>query len=181
MYYIQVVKGDHYRDRAERQYVHTSHDLFSRGSVYFLTKDGEKMSAAAMKSGFVLAVNPTHITDPAAVYEKLTPMVSLDKDDFIKKASDQDRTYIEIVNQLNEETATAIKALAIDGVSLYRTQWRYYPGDTVAARTIGFVGYTEASPDALRGKYGLERTYDETLRRDETKLSVNFFAAILVS
>ncbi|RLB95927.1 MAG: hypothetical protein DRH76_07440 [Deltaproteobacteria bacterium] len=58
---------------------------------------------------------------------------------------------------------------------MYRNQWRYYPGKSLAARTIGFVGYDD---NDLVGKYGLERYYEETLSRDTDRLSVNFFAEI---
>ncbi len=178
MYYVQIMRGEAYRERAERQYVHTSHDLFSRGSISFTTKDGEVMSAASIKSGYVVAINPNQIKDAQSAFEKLSAVVELEQADFIQQATDLSRTYIEITDKLDEETSDKIDALDIPGVMLYRAQWRYYPGDSVAARTIGFVGYTDASPDQLRGKYGLERSYDEILRRDEAKLSVNFFAEI---
>lgn len=177
LYQIQVHQASAYQERAQRQYVHTAKDVYNRGSVYFTTKDGEKVSAASITSGYLLAVNPTLITDPAAVYEKLKNFTTLSLDDFTQKATLPNRTYVEIEPKLNEETYKKISELDIPGVMLYRNQWRYYPGDTVSARTIGFVGF--GSDDGqLRGKYGLERYYDETLFRDNTILSVNFFAEI---
>lgn len=177
LYQIQVHNASAYQEKAERQYVHTAKDVYNRGSVYFTTKDGEKVSAASITSGYLLAVNPTLITDPAAVYDKLKNFTTLSLDDFIKKATLANRTYVEIEPKLDEESYKKIDEMDIDGVMLYRNQWRYYPGDSVSARTIGFVGF--GSDDGqLRGKYGLERYYDETLYRDNTILSVNFFAEI---
>jgi len=66
----------------------------------------------------------------------------------------------------------------LTGVQLYRDQWRYYPGNDLAARTIGFVGYTAESGSGLTGRYGLERYYEDILARDQSRLSVNFFAEI---
>jgi cell division protein FtsI/penicillin-binding protein 2 len=66
----------------------------------------------------------------------------------------------------------------IDGALLYRNQWRYYPGGTVAARSIGFVGYTDKDGSELRGKFGLERQYDDVLFRKREVMSVNFFAEL---
>ncbi len=60
---------------------------------------------------------------------------------------------------------------------LYRTQWRYYPGASVAARSIGFIGYQDDGT-TLKGKYGLERQYDEILFRENEVMSVNFFAEL---
>jgi stage V sporulation protein D (sporulation-specific penicillin-binding protein) len=177
LYYIQVVQASFYKEKAERQYVHTAKDVYNRGSIYFTTKDGEKVSAASITSGFLLAVNPALITDPKAVFEQLKSHLTLTEEEFIKKATLANRTYVEIEPKLNQEASDAIEVLDIDGVMLYRNQWRYYPGDAMSARSIGFVGF--GSDDGqLRGKYGLERYYDETLYRDNTILSVNFFAEI---
>ncbi len=177
LYQIQIHQASAYQEKAERQYVHTAKDVYNRGSVYFTTKDGEKVSAASITSGYLLAVNPSLITDSAAVYDKLKNFTTLSLDDFIKKATLANRTYVEIEPKLDEESYKKIDEMDIDGVMLYRNQWRYYPGDSVSARTIGFVGF--GSDDGqLRGKYGLERYYDETLYRDNTILSVNFFAEI---
>jgi cell division protein FtsI/penicillin-binding protein 2 len=78
---------------------------------------------------------------------------------------------------VEDDAADAIDALKLPGVKLYRNQWRYYPGKSLAARTVGFIGYGDDG-QTLVGKYGLERYYDTTLSRDSEHLSVNFFAEI---
>jgi len=156
LYQIQIHQASAYQEKAERQYVHTAKDVYNRGSVYFTTKDGEKVSAASITSGYLLAVNPTLIENPDEVYEKLTPFTTLSREEFVKKATLPNRTYVEIEPKLDEETYKKVSELDVKGVMLYRNQWRYYPGDAVSARTIGFVGF--GSDDGqLRGKYGLER------------------------
>jgi cell division protein FtsI/penicillin-binding protein 2 len=50
-----------------------------------------------------------------------------------------------------------------------------YPGQELAAHTIGFVGY---QGDVRAGVYGLERYYEDTLKRDASSLYVNPFAEI---
>ena len=178
LYQIQVHEAAAYRDKAERQYVHTAKDVYNRGSIFFTTKDGEQVSAASITSGFLLAVNPTLLSEPEAVYEKLQPFLSLSREDFLEQARLPQRTYVEIESKLSEVTADEIEVLDIPGVMLYRNQWRYYPGGEVSARTIGFIGYRGDIEAQLHGKYGLERYYDEILMRDNTVLSVNFFAEI---
>lgn len=177
LYYVQIIDGTAYEEKATRQYVHTSQDIFNRGTIYYTTKDGEKVGAASMKAGYVLAVNPEMITDAESVYEALDPHIDIDRMAFLEKATLPNRTYVEIEPKLSEESAAAIEPLDIDGVQLYRTQWRYYPGHEVGARSIGFIGYTDEGT-LQRGKYGVESAYDEVLVRDDTALSVNFFAEI---
>lgn len=175
LYQLQILNGQTYREMAENQYVHTVRDLYNRGSIYLTTKDGEKVSAATIKTGYLLAIDPSHIVNADETYNTLSSFLSIDKEFFLTRASKKDKTYQEIVQQVDEDVAQKIKAMNITGVHLYRNQWRYYPGKSLAARTIGFVGYDETS---LVGKYGLERYYEDRLARNNEHLSVNFFAEL---
>lgn len=178
MYYLQVLQHDHYVERATRQYTYTVRDLYDRGSVYFTTKDNEQVSAAAIKSGYVIAVDPTAITDVAQTYERLTAVYPISKAEFTDAATKPDRTYVELDTQVDMVVADRIEQLELDGVLLYRNQWRYYPGETLASRVVGFVGYSDNSDEGLVGRYGLERYYDDTLQVSTATQSVNFFAEI---
>jgi cell division protein FtsI/penicillin-binding protein 2 len=175
LYQIQIAHGSSYRENAERQYVHTGQDFFNRGSIFFTTRHGERVSAATVKTGFLLAVNPSVIEDREALYTRLSTLAPIDRELFMKRTADSEVTYAEVATQLTNDQGAAIEALDLKGVSLYRNQWRYYPGDTLAAHTVGFVAY---DGDTLTGRYGLERTYNDTLTREDEKLSVNFFAEI---
>lgn len=173
LYHIQIANGETYISSGEAQYVHTVRDLYSRGSIYFSTKDGDLVSAATVQSGYVLTANPQLVTNADEAYEKISSILAIERDDFISKASNKERVYVELFQRVDEEEATSIAKFDLPGIQLYRTQWRYYPGDDVAARTIGFVGY---KGNDLSGRYGLERYYEDILRRNEERLSVNFFA-----
>jgi stage V sporulation protein D (sporulation-specific penicillin-binding protein) len=175
LYVVQIVHGDEYRETGEGQYVHTVRDLYKRGSIFFTTKDNEKVSAATIKSGYLLAIDPTRIEDIEKTYTAINVITPIDHDTFVARASKKDKTYQDIERQVDNEKATQIEDLKLPGVKLYRNQWRYYPGISLSARTVGFVGYND---DTLVGKYGLERYYDETLKRDSDHMSVNFFAEI---
>lgn len=177
LYQVQVIQGEHYASKAENQYVHTTAQLYSRGAIYFTTKDGEAVSAAAIKSGYVLALDPSRLVDAEGAYEVSKDHINIDKEVFMHRANLPNRTFVEIEDQLIESAADEIETADIDGVMLYRNQWRYYPGKDVSARTIGFVGYNSDGTD-LHGKYGLERQYDHVLWRNDEKMSVNFFAEI---
>lgn len=175
LYIVQIAHGDSYEALGERQYVHTVHDLYTRGNIYFTTKNGERVSAATIQSGFLLALDPSKITDVENAYRELSAITPLDEELFRERASRTDKTYQEIKQAVTKEEAESIRALNTPGVRLYKNQWRYYPGKELAARTVGFVGF---DGDVRVGKYGLERYYEDTLKRDDERLSVNFFAEI---
>jgi cell division protein FtsI/penicillin-binding protein 2 len=178
MYQLQVMQTDKFQARGESQYVHTKTDLYSRGSIYFTTRDGAELSAAAIQSGYVLAVNPQLVTLPHEDFcAQLMSVVFLDEAKCIERAGLKKRTYVELAQQITDDVASEIKALDLDGSYLYKDQWRYYPGGSVAARSIGFVGFG-GEGSQLRGKYGLERQYDDILYQERQVLSVNFFAEL---
>ena len=123
-----------------------------------------------------MAVNPTLVTDPDAVCDLAAGYV--DEAKCHERVTLPNRTYVELVQKLSEAEADEIESHDLSGVSLYRNQWRYYPGGVMSARAVGFVGYTADGGNELRGKYGLERQYDDILYRNDDVLSVNFFAEL---
>ncbi len=53
---------------------------------------------------------------------------------------------------------------------------RFYPGGSLAAHALGFVAYN--NDDVRKGRYGLERYYDQTLTRAGDALYKNFFVEL---
>lgn len=179
LYDVQVRKHDEYSARAESQYVHTVHTLFDRGDIRFTTRAGEQVSAATVRSGYLLAVNPGEITDADSLYETLRPYLTVDQETFVTRATLPNRTYVEVESRMSDDVAAAVSEKDIPGVHLYKNQWRYYPAGPLAARTIGFLGYADDGADTTQvGVYGLERHYNTTLSRENERIGVNFFAEI---
>lgn len=177
LYYVQVAHGEKYSERAEGQYVKTREALYSRGSIFFTSRDGKPVAAASIRSGYLLALNPQLIVDPSDTCAKLQPYLTVTPERCLELAS-SDRKYIELERALPKEAYEPIEGFDLPGVLLYRNQWRFYPGDSLAARVIGFVGYTDKSDTELHGKYGLERSYDQVLMKEREVRTVNIFAEI---
>ncbi len=178
LYQIQVVESAYYIDKAESQYVYTKTDLYSRGSILFTTREGSMLSAASIQRGSVLAANPKHIVgSPEDFCNSLSNFLDDPVEKCIERISIPGRVYVELANRVTEEQVKEIDNLAVDGALLYKNQWRYYPGGPLSARSIGFVGYTDDGTE-LRGKYGLERYYDEVLFEKQQVVSVNSFGEL---
>ncbi len=175
LYVLQVVSGEEFSSRADRQYLQSSYDYYDRGGIFFTPKEGEPVPAAFLRTGFLLAINPSLIEDPESTYQALASVIEIDRADFIAKASLTEDPYEEIANRVSSESADAIRALDLRGVSLYRERWRYYPGNTMGAHVLGFIAYND---DVLAGRYGLERQYEDVLARNNDSVFVNFFAEI---
>jgi len=176
LYFVQIVSGSSYREKAERQYTAPT-NYFDRGSIFFSTKTGELVPAATIESGFIIALNTKLLEQDKldATYEQINPIFPLDKESFLARASKLDDTYEEVAKRVPPEAAEQLEKLKIPGVSLVRERWRVYPGGEVAAHTIGLIGY---QGDELSGRYGLERYYENVLGRNGDGAFINFFAEI---
>jgi len=175
LFYVQIVYGEMYAEKADRQYVAPRSQSFDRGSIYFSEKDGTHVPAASLKAGYTLAISPKQLIEPSMAYEALSDHIDIDKEIFLQRAGKQDDPYEEIARRIDQTTADAIQELEIDGVLIIKEKWRSYPSDSLASQVLGFVGY---KGNRLDGRYGLERYYDDILRRDDEKLYVNFFAEV---
>lgn len=175
LYLVQIVHGDEYSEKADRQYARPNQELWDRGSIFFTDKDGGTVSAASLKGGFLLSIVPKYITDPEGTYSKLVGYLPLDRKVFLAKAKKQNDPYEEIATEVPSSVADSIRALKLPGVSLYKQRWRFYPGEGLASHVLGFVGF---EGDRESGRYGLERYYEDALSRTGGALYRNFFAEI---
>jgi cell division protein FtsI/penicillin-binding protein 2 len=176
LFFIQIVYSQSYKDRADRQYVTQVSSLYNRGSIFFKKKDGAYITAAGLKEGYTIAINPKKISDANIFYKKISSVIPIDKELFFKKARKKDDPYEEIYKRATKEDVKKIKDLNLKGINIFKERWRYYPAGRTASQLLGFVGYT--GNNIQKGVYGLERYYDDTLSRSDNGLYINFFAEI---
>ncbi len=166
--------------------------IFDRGNIFFQERDGTKVGVATVEQGFTLAMNPKiFAADPTATYDQIsailansttTPKLSIDKTVFMNDVAKKSQVYVEVLNKIDTTDGELIGALDIPGISVYRDDWRYYPGGSMASQLIGLTGQSssQATP-VVSGRYGLESYYDSTLTRDTSATYVNFFAELFAN
>lgn len=179
LYFVQVVHGNEFSLRAERQYVSASQELYDRGTIYFTRKDGTVLSAATLRNGFTIAMTPKLIEDAEAAYQAINALVPIERDAFFASAARKEDPYEVVAKRVSEDAGRAIDALDIPGIQLERERWRAYPGETRAAQSIGFVAFDD--DDTLAGRFGLERYYNDALSRDSVGVFGNFFAELFAN
>ncbi len=178
LYSLQVIHASDFAQRADRQYQRPSNAIFDRGTIFFSDKAGTVISGATLKSGFTLVINPTVLQkngNTEAIYEKINAILPMDHVAFLNRAAKQSDTYEEISKKVEDDVGKRISTLAFPGVSLYQEKWRYYPGNDLAAQTLGLMGF---KGNDYSGRYGLERYYNEVLSRNSDGVYVNFFAEV---
>jgi stage V sporulation protein D (sporulation-specific penicillin-binding protein) len=73
-----------------------------------------------------------------------------------------------------DKDGNQITAATLNSVASSTDHQRYYPGGSLAAQEIGFVAYN--NDNTQKGRYGLEKYYDEVLTRDQNYS--NFFVEL---
>jgi len=173
---LQIANHSTWERMAENQYVGVLPDVIDRGSIYFTTHDGERVTAATIQRGYKVFLNPSVIGDIDEIVAGLKQVVpGLDEERIRSRAERTNDTYEEVIWRLSKEDAELIRDLGIDGINLAADQWRQYPSKQLASHVVGFVGYNEG---VLSGRYGLEKSYQSTLLRSPNKQVVNFFAQV---
>jgi len=176
LYVLQVVRGHAYATRANAQFLPQSSPLLDRGTIYFTDKNDTQITAATLKTGYALAVNPSKVEDAEALYAALKDITQLSHDEFIAKATKKGSQYQLVAQHLDNELGNELQAKQLPGLILQQDRWRLYPGGSLAAQTLGFVAYNADNRQA--GRYGLERFYNSTLERQNTDLYANFFVEL---
>jgi cell division protein FtsI/penicillin-binding protein 2 len=176
LYNLQIVHGNIYAKKAEHQYVGVNNDLYERGNIFFREVGGVFMPSATIHAVYDLAVNPKIVKDSKNLYKKLDAITSIDSEQFKKKVQKEDDPYEILKRNITKEELEKIEKLENKSVIISTRYERYYPFNNIAASTIGFVGYD--AENMRVGRYGIERYYDDILRRNSDNVQVNFFAQL---
>lgn len=153
LYYLQVIRHDHYAQRAGNQQQRVVELDPPRGTIY--DARGREL-AVSIEVDSVYAI-PSEIKDPAAVARRLAKLVDKEPGKLKKQLADKSRDFVWIKRKLDPPAADQIRALDIDGLRFVTESKRYYPMRELAAQVLGFVG-TEN-----HGLEGLEQLYDSTV------------------
>lgn len=178
LYFLQVVKGDDFRAEAISQYVEASSETSDRGAILFTAKDGSLVSGALMQRTWRVAIHPARIANPEGVYEALSAIAPIERERFFASVAKTNDPYEEIAFKLSDDEAAAVRTRNLAGVQVVADRARLYPGGSLAAHTLGFVGYIK---DTKAGRYGLERSWETTLVHALSGLYVNPFAEIFAN
>jgi cell division protein FtsI/penicillin-binding protein 2 len=178
LYVIQVLRSGEFRRIADSQYVVKKSSIFDRGSIFFESKDGSEISAATLKTGYTVAVNPKLVKEPEDIVNALSGYISADDQSMLLKSTRKNSSYEVLARRVDEKAEKAIDALSIDGLAAYKERWREYPGNRLASHVLGFVGYKDEN--TIGGVYGLERFYEDVLSRNSLSTYANFFAQVFL-
>ena len=181
LYYLQVVQGQYYSDRAENQRIRLIPIPAPRGAIF--DRDGKILVDSRPTYNVVLSNEPIKkidVTDRVDDYAKglgLESKFVIERLNLIKKQNDFETMVLKENANMQDISWVESHSLEYPELRVELQPQRFYPHGTVLAHVLGYVG--EISPKQLEsdeykekgmrpgdviGKGGLEQYYDEFLR-----------------
>ncbi len=161
LFYLQVVKGEEYKTKAESQQLSDTEISADRGIIY----DCNYNVLAESASAWLVYVNPSKIEDDTQrklISSTLAKILKLDEARIYQKISNSSYSYVKIQGEIEYTEKTLISTF-IDEKDLYDIvnidpdTKRYYPYSNFASTIIGFTGAEDS------GRAGLELMYNDSL------------------
>jgi penicillin-binding protein 2 len=177
LYYLQVIRHHDLAELADRNRIRIQRLPALRGLVF----DRHHRPLVDTKPSFDAVVVPEDAPDLDTTIARLEKL--LGENDFAKKIDDADDAGrpeyepVMVAERLDWPQVVALETHQLDlpGVSLQVTPRRHYLYDSLAAHLLGYVGEVTVKdlnrlPDYRMGddigKFGLERSWESTLRGD---------------
>jgi cell division protein FtsI (penicillin-binding protein 3) len=150
--YVQGVRSDQYSAEARKQRVRKIELPARRGAIY--DRYGGEL-AVSIPARTVYA-NPRQVRDPSRTASALAPLLgrpvaAVDADLRSKRA------FVYLGRRIGVVSAKKIAKLGLPGIGVVDEPRRLYPGATLGAGVLGFIGTDQ------RGLAGLEYGYEELL------------------
>jgi cell division protein FtsI (penicillin-binding protein 3) len=162
LYDLQVVRYDHYSNKAERQQQRVVALDPPRGTIY--DAQGREL-AVSIQVDSVYAV-PPEIEEPAAAAAALARAIPGLDGVRLSRQLTGDREFIWVARKLDPPTAAKVHALGLKGLYFVPESKRYYPMGELAAQVLGYVGTDN------HGLAGLEQIYDREITGKPGKRTV---------
>lgn len=162
LFYIQVVKGEEYSEKAQSQQLSDTEIEAMRGTIY--DADGNVLAQSA--TVWTVFLDPSNIKDDkrTLIVDYLAEIFEYDdkeKIELIEKSKKESKYVVvetKIENRLKEQIAEFVSKNKLSMcIGFQQATERYYPYGTLASSVIGFTGSDN------QGLEGLEAYYDEEL------------------
>lgn len=158
LFYLQIVRHDHYMMLANSEQLRKRTLPAVRGEIYAL--DGDAPTKLVLnQTVYTLCVDPKTIEDTTMVSDTLQRTVgSKLQSNYRELLNKKDTQYQVLARNLTYKEAEVVKKEQLYGIWFEKTQKRVYPEGKLASQIVGFVN------NDGDGQYGVEGKLDSQLR-----------------
>lgn len=179
LYYLQVIRGDYYSEKAENQQVRLIPIPAPRGAIF--DRKGNILVDSRPTYNITIANEPIRSLDIASRVEDYSRGLSLDRQfvaqrlEFLKKQPGSQALVLKENVTLQDIAWVEAHETEFPELRTEVQPQRFYPLGTTLAHVLGYVGeisskqleggeYAGLKPGAIIGKGGIEQYYDQYLR-----------------
>jgi cell division protein FtsI/penicillin-binding protein 2 len=151
--WLAGVKASDLKSRALSQQVADIDVPAARGSI----TDRHGLDLAVSEDAVTVFANPFLIKNPAAVSQRLAPLIGVRQQEVLQKISDPRKGFVYLKRKLSGSAGSKVEKLKIEGIGTMVEPKRTYPQGALASQLIGTVGTDNT------GLSGIEQRLDRTL------------------
>jgi len=151
--YIQVVANDFFQRQGEVRFARTLDLPSNRGRI--LDRNG-MILASSVPSPSIWAI-PEDVEIDKVQMQRLAKLLEMPVADLAKKLEDEDKTFVWIKRQIDNDAAKQIAAMNIKGIYQRKEYKREYPEGESAVHVVGFTNVED------KGQEGVELTFNQEL------------------
>lgn len=164
LFWLQIINGEKYRLKAERQQLSDTVVSAHRGAIY----DSNMKVIAQSASAYLVYINPSKIktdSQKALIVDGLSTILEVDRETVQKKAEKSTSGYEKILGKIDQTKKDELTAYISEHsaeklstiIGIDPDTKRYYPLGSFASSIIGFTGSEDV------GRSGLELYYNSEL------------------
>ncbi|MBK6323778.1 MAG: penicillin-binding protein 2 [Burkholderiales bacterium] len=151
--YIQVVANDFFQHQGEVRFARTLDLPANRGRIF--DRNG-LILASSVPSPSIWAI-PEDVEIDRPKLQQLAKLLEMPVADLAKKLEDEDKTFVWVKRQVDEDVGRQIAALNIKGLYQRKEYKRQHPEGESAAHVVGFTNVED------KGQEGVELTFNKEL------------------
>lgn len=156
LFYVQVIRYDHYKNAAVDEQLRQYEIPASRGIIK--AHNGDSVVPIVLNQKlYTLFADPTFVKDPNRYAKEVAKIIGGQPDDYVAKLKKEKTRYSVLGRKLTEEQSKKVKALKLPGLGTEEQLYRTYPQGQLASQLLGFVNAEG------KGVYGVEQALNNEL------------------
>jgi len=171
LYFVQVTLHEKYNKLAFGQHNVEKSIISSRGEI-FLKNQNDIYPLGVNREYFMAYLSPRDVDDELMtdVAKRTSDALGVDYDMVLQKLAKRDDVYEVVRHKIDANEKDNVLEMNIQGLHFLPEYFRFYPGGSLAAHVVGFVG---SDGEKYIGRYGIESYFDEELHGSDGKVIQN--------
>lgn len=156
LFYVQIIRHDHYRQAALSDQLKQYQIPAERGIIRAHDANGTVPIVLNQKL-YTIYADPTFIKQPELVATSLAAQLGGQPDKYLPQLKETDSRYEVMARRVSKDAKNKILAYKYPGIGAQEQSYRTYPQGTMAAQLLGFVNSEN------KGAYGIEQALNQQL------------------